>query len=159
MIRRRQRIAAALLTFGVAAGTSIVQAGLGITVVGMVTLHDAEGVAMPAEGARIELTCESGSDVMAAIADEHGRFAFSNVPAQRCSVRGDLQGFDGPAANVVGVPGDRITADLNLEAVPLSVGVRIDRAAANAPIPSPHAGPRKPQHVTTTDHPAAPIRW
>jgi hypothetical protein len=97
----------------------------GATIVGSVTLTAADGETFPGEGARITLACAADRTTRTEVSDEHGAFRFSNVPADRCSIEADVQGFVAQPVRVVTAAGQVVESDLHLGIAPLRVGVNV----------------------------------
>ena len=73
------------------------------------------------------------------MSNEHGAFRFVNVPADRCSIEGDVQGFAALPVRVVAAAGQVAAIDLHLGIAPLRTGLNV---GGTAPFPEPKA-PRR----------------
>jgi hypothetical protein len=99
--------------------------GPSATIVGSVTLTDADGRTSAGDGARVMLACEVDSTARTEVADGDGAFRFLNVPIDSCSIEADVQGFVAPPVTVV-ITADRVVGiDLHLGIAPLHVGVNV----------------------------------
>jgi hypothetical protein len=115
---------AALLTafapaFAVAGGSP------SATIVGTVTLTDADGRTSAGDGARVVLACEVDSTARTEVADDDGAFRFLNVPIDSCSIEADVQGFIAQPVTVVITAEQVVGIDLHLGIAPLRAGVNV----------------------------------
>jgi|SRR5580700_409854 hypothetical protein len=113
-----------------APASAIAGAGPSAMIVGTVTLGAADGDTFSGEGVRVTLACAADGTPRTDVSDEHGRFRFSNVPVDRCSIEADVQGFVAPPATVVTAADGIVEIDLHLDSVPLRVGVTVGGTAA-----------------------------
>ena len=95
------------------------------TVMGRVTLTDADGGTFSGEGVRVTLACAAEGTARTEVSDERGAFRFLNVPADRCSIVADVQGFLGQPVDVVTVADQVVATDLHLGIAPLRTGVNV----------------------------------
>lgn len=125
---------AALLT-AFAPASAIQRVSPSATIVGTVTLTDADGRTSPGDGARVMVACEVDATTRTEVADDHGAFRFLNVPIDSCSIEADVQGFVAQPVTVVMIAGQVVGIDLHLGIAPLRVGVNVGGTLEDAKMP------------------------
>jgi len=100
----------------------------GATIVGTVTLTDADGTRWPGEGARVTLACALDRTATTVVANDQGAFSFVDVPADACSIEANVQGFVARPLTVVVAAEQIVGMELHLADVPLRVGVNVGGA-------------------------------
>jgi hypothetical protein len=115
-------VAVVLNTFAPASANAVVP---GATIVGTVTLTAADGTMWPADGARVVVACAADGTMRTAVTDDHGAFRLPNVPADRCAIEAEVQGFLAQPVTVVTAAQQVVGIDLHLGVVPLRVGVHV----------------------------------
>jgi hypothetical protein len=121
-------VTAALLTVFAAASIGA-GASPSATVMGTLTLTAADGTTFFGEGVRVTLACAADATTRTEVSDERGAFRFVNVPAGRCSIEAEVQGFSAPSVSVVTVADQAVVTDLHLEVTPLRSGVIVNGTA------------------------------
>jgi hypothetical protein len=118
-----------LASLGVERVTALTPTG---AVSGTVTLTAADGSTWAGDGARVALACGADMVTRTEVADRHGAFRFLNVPAERCSIETDVQGFVAQRVTVVIAAEQAVAIELHLGVAPLRVGVN---AGGTTPVP------------------------
>jgi hypothetical protein len=103
--------------------------GANATIIGTVTLTDADGGTWAGDGVRVALACGAGRTTRTEVADAHGAFRFLNVPAGSCSVEAGVQGFLAQTAAVVVAARQVVEIGLRLGVAPMGVGVNVGGTA------------------------------
>jgi hypothetical protein len=105
--------------------------GHGGSVSGSVRLAAADGTVVPGQGVQVSLTCEPGAFKQVGRSDDHGAFSLSGVPAGRCTLATDVQGFRARkvAVTVLG----HSAVQLRLEPEPIYAGVLVTGEESAAP--------------------------
>lgn len=108
------------------------------TVVGSVhvTMPDGEIIAIP--GVRVTLTC--GDDTLSNVSNEYGQFQFTQLPAGRCALVTDIQGFQPVSAAVERTGTERTDVPLSLEFEELYTGLMVTGGSPGVPFPASETG-------------------
>ena len=101
-------------------------------VTGNVTLTSVDGAMVPANGARLTLSCETEQAPRVEVADALGGFRFERVPKDGCAIVTDLQGFRSEKVAIKAAETSELQLRLELE--PVFAGVTVGGVTAAAPI-------------------------
>ena len=136
-------LSAAVVLSAFAPASAIAGVGPSATIVGMVTLTDADGGTFPGEGALVTLTCPADGTTRAEVSDEHGAFRFLNVPVDSCSIQADVQGFAAQPVSIGTAAEQVVACALQLGVAPVRVGVTV---GGTLPVHEPKnlSGPCRP---------------
>jgi hypothetical protein len=128
-------------------GTAAVQAqpsfarDTAVAVAGTVTVTAADGAQVPADGARLLLSCRSESQPRIEIANADGAYRFVDAPSAGCVLSTALQGFRTQTKGVPGVDATELHFHLEIEPLPASGTVRgtspLDASTAPGPARAP----------------------
>jgi len=110
--------------------TAMADVGPSTTIVGTVTLTDADGSTWAGDGVRVALACDGAvRTTRTEEADPHGAFRFLNVPGGSCSIEADVQGFLAQSLAVVVAARQVVEIELRLGIAPMGVGVNVGGTA------------------------------
>ncbi len=101
------------------------------SVVGTVTLTDANGHTVAAPGVELTLTCTGrrGESQATTASNEDGAFRFADAPSGSCSLTADLQGFQAVTTTVLLRGAESARVEIHLDVAPVDAGIRVAGAS------------------------------
>jgi len=133
--------------------TAMADVGPSTTIVGTVSLTDADGSAWAGDGVRVALACDGAGRTRTEAADAHGAFRFLNVPVGICLIEADVQGFLAQSLAVVVAARQVVEVELRLGVAPMGVGVNV-----GGPAPPRNSKMRPGSCSPDTNSPRSPGR-